>query len=169
MPEFLVVRRSPPSEASEEETMSRDFDFETEFKRSHFIMIGHGDGRVTAHVMGYGALSLRVFEDCGEFLADHLENWEWSDESPSQPYYLHLPFEAEGLTIVRLGDAAVSSIFRSDPDAANCELIAQTLEGLHLQKWNIMSIEREGYVISPQMRDEVITYLRGSALTGKDD
>lgn len=81
-----------------------DFIFYREFKESDFILCGHGDGRGTDHVRGWEALVKRVKDDCGQDLADKMwaDEWEWSDEQPSRPFFLSLSFEAEGLSIIRL-------------------------------------------------------------------
>ncbi len=98
----------------------QDFNFDTAFASADFIICGHGDGRGTDHIHGWEALVERVKEDCGADLTILDDEWEWSDEKVSQPYFMNLSFEAEGLTIVRLGVQAVQSI-RATPSARGTE------------------------------------------------
>lgn len=81
-----------------------EFNFSREFKEADFILCGHGDGRGTEHIRGWDNLITKVRADCGQDLAEVMwaDEWEWSDEQPSRPFFLSLSFEAEGLSIVRL-------------------------------------------------------------------
>lgn len=95
--------------------MAGKFDFRSEFADSTFVLAGHGDGCAAWWVHGWSALVDEVALHCVNAVPPlsesdrqiavsmlSLDEWSWSDETPSKPYHIHMGFEAESLVIYRL-------------------------------------------------------------------